>query len=81
MHWSPKISNLAVLTSRLLKQHGDEGAEVALLVGEGVVVGGEAPARDVLHGSDVLHVGGVLSLAGHPYGVGFWLAGLGERRV
>lgn len=45
-----------------LKEHSDEGAEIALLVGEGVVVGREAAARDVLDWPDVLHVSWILAL-------------------
>lgn len=65
-----------ILTPWLLKKHSHQRAEIPLLVGEGVVVGREASPRDVLHGSDVLHVSRVLALTGHPHGVGIGLAGL-----
>lgn len=65
-----------LLTPRLLKEHSDQGAEVSFLVGEGVVIRGEASSGNVLYGSNVLDVSRVLALAGYPHGVRFWFGGL-----
>lgn len=69
-----------VLTPGLLEEHSDEGAEVTFLVGEGIVIGGEASTWDVLHWPNVLNVSRILSLAGHPHRVRFRFSRL-ERQV
>lgn len=71
----------ALLTPWLLKEDSNQGAKISLLVGEGVVVSREASPGDVLHGSNVLDVSGVLALAGYPHGVRFWFAGLERKRM
>jgi len=55
-----------------LELHHHDGAEVAALVAVRVVVAGEPAERRVRHGSNVLHVGIVLSVAVQPGHVEPW---------
>lgn len=51
---------------RSLKVNRDQGTQIALGVLERIEEAGEAACRIVLDGTDVLHVGGILTFAGHP---------------
>lgn len=61
--------SLRFLTLWSLKEDGEEGAEVSFVVLEGEEVSRESTSWDVLDGSNVLNISGVLALAAHPHSV------------
>lgn len=60
---------ISSLTDWAFEVNGDERAQVSLGVLIGIVVSGEATTWIILDWSDVLQIGGVLTLARHPDGI------------